>query len=129
MPPVEINELAWRLLDAGYKQFLRVTAHPFWNLGAFLRDMPDDYVRQFAGAALVIFKGDLNYRRISGDVRWDLTAPFADMTRFFPAPLAALRTLKSETLSALPVGMAENFAAADPDWLINGRRGVIQFRP
>jgi damage-control phosphatase, subfamily III len=46
----------------------------------------------------------------------------------FPAPLVALRTLKAEVVVGLPPGVAERERAADPLWLVNGRRGVIQAR-
>jgi len=39
--------------------------------------MPDDLVAEFASAALTIFKGDLNYRRVFGDRDW---APTTDPT-------------------------------------------------
>jgi hypothetical protein len=44
-----------------------------------------------------------------------------------PAPFAALRTLKGELIVDLQPGQADALAAADPTWLINGQRGVIQF--
>jgi hypothetical protein len=37
-----------------------------------------------------------------------------------------LRTLKGELIVGLKPGQAEAVAAADPAWLVNGRRGVIQ---
>ena len=43
-----------------------------------------------------------------------------------PTPLVALRTLKAELIVGLQPGQAEAIAAADPAWLVNGRRGVIQ---
>lgn len=46
----------------------------------------------------------------------------------FPAPLVALRTFKSELVVGLAPGQAEREQAADPEWLVNGRRGVIQAR-
>lgn len=38
-----------------------------------------------------------------------------------------LRTLKGEIMVGLEPGQAEALAAEDPTWLINGKRGVIQF--
>ncbi|RME80999.1 MAG: protein-glutamate O-methyltransferase family protein, partial [Caldilineae bacterium] len=45
---------------------------------------------------------------------------------YFPAALVALRTLKGEHLLGLPEGLEEKLQEQDPDWLVNGRRGVIQ---
>ena len=58
----------------------------------------------FARAALVIFKGDANYRRIVGDALWQPETPFAQVTAYFPAPLLALRTLKSDPIVGLAPG-------------------------
>ena len=44
-----------------------------------------------------------------------------------PAPFCALRTLKGELIVDLQPGQAEALAAADPTWLINGERGIVQF--
>jgi hypothetical protein len=38
-----------------------------------------------------------------------------------------LRTLKGEIMVGLQPGQAEQLAAVDPDWLIDGQRGVIQW--
>ena len=46
-------------------------------------------------------KGDLNYRRLVGDRLWPPTTPFADVTAYFPGPVAALRTLKSDVIVGL----------------------------
>jgi len=49
-----------------------------------------------------------------------------DVTGYFPAPFLTLRTLKGEIMVGLEPGQAEALSAADPTWLINGKRGVIQ---
>ena len=45
----------------------------------------------------------------------------------FPAPFVVLRTLKGEIMVGLEPGQAEAIAAQDPTWLINGKRGIIQY--
>jgi len=37
-----------------------------------------------------------------------------------------VRAIKSEVLVDLAQGQAEELAARDPDWLINGRWGIVQ---
>ena len=80
----------------------------------------------FRGAALVIFKGDANYRRVVGDALWPPETPLASVVDYFPAPLLALRTLKSDPVVGLPAGLAARLDGVDPDWRINGKRGVIE---
>jgi hypothetical protein len=43
--------------------------------------------------------------------------------------LVALRTLKSELASGLKPGQEEMTTQQDPDWLTNGRWGLIQWAP
>ena len=57
---------------------------------------------------------------------WPAGATFADATAYFPAPLIALRTMKSDALVGLPADQLARLDATDRDWRINGRRGVIQ---
>ena len=51
----------------------------FWTLGRPYRDMqardPRLYT-ELATASLIVFKGDLNYRKLVGDLNWETTAPF-----------------------------------------------------
>lgn len=107
---------------------LHLAPDGYWNGPYPLWDMPPRLVETFKGARMVFIKGDANYRRMSGDALWIPETPFADMVAYFPAPLAAMRTLKSDTITGLPPGMAERLDAADPLWRANGRRGVAQAR-
>src|SRR5258705_413727 len=54
--------------------------------------------------------------------------PFADVTDYFPAPLLALRTLKSDAVVGLKTGLEEQLDKEDARWRVNGKRGVIQFK-
>ena len=76
----------------------------------------------------VIVKGDANYRRLLGDAHWDPATPFDRAAAYFPTPLVALRTLKSELIVGLQPGQAARLTALDPEWMTNGRRGVVQAR-
>ena len=89
------------------------------------RDMPPHLRGELAQAALVVVKGDVNYRRLLDDRHWPHTTRMEDVTAYFPAPFVALRTLKGEIMVGLASGQAEQLAVEDPDWLIDGKRGVI----
>jgi hypothetical protein len=105
---------------------LRVLPDPYWNGPRFLWDRPARLTRALDGATAVVVKGDANYRRAVGDAMWPAGPTFADATAYFPAPLIALRTMKSDALVGLPADQLARLDATDRDWRINGRRGVIQ---
>jgi len=75
---------------------------------------------------LAIFKGDANYRRLVGDLHWDHATPFDSIVSYFPSPLVALRTLKSELMAGLQPGQRDNLQNQDPNWLTNARWGIVQ---
>ncbi len=116
--------VAERLRSAAATGRFDINTHWFHCAPFGYHRMPDDLARHFAAAALVIFKGDLNYRRLVGDRRWPPDTAFAATTAYFPAPVAALRILKSEAV----VGV-DPPPDAPPDWRTNGRFGLLQARP
>jgi hypothetical protein len=81
-----------------------------------------------AQSSLVISKGDAHYRRLLGDRHWPFETDFRKIMAYYPTPLVALRTLKSELVAGLKTGQAEAVAHQDPEWLLNGRWGMIQSR-
>ncbi len=46
---------------------------------------------------------------------------------FQPSSILALRTLKADVVTGLRAGQAEQVAQLDPDWMVNGSWGLIQF--
>jgi hypothetical protein len=92
-----------------------------------LRRLPQPVLDELCQADLVIFKGDVNYRRILDDRHWPYTTPMQQAAAYLPFSFASLRTLKGEMVVGLQPGQAEVLSAEDPSWLINGQRGVIHF--
>ena len=122
-------ELARRLRKAWEEQRLRFLPHPFWNSSRFLWDMPADLARPLNEARLVIIKGDANYRRAVGDCLWPPQTPFSHALDYLDAPALCLRTLKSDPVVGLPsADAAARLDRTDPDWRVNGKRGLIQFK-
>ncbi|MBT2397223.1 DUF89 family protein, partial [Streptomyces sp. ISL-100] len=70
---------------------LTLRARPFSCAPLPYADMPADLHEDFATATQTVMKGDLNYRRLVGDQGWPATTPFADVTSYFPGPVAAHR--------------------------------------
>ncbi|WP_406441897.1 damage-control phosphatase ARMT1 family protein [Streptomyces sp. NBC_00631] len=106
---------------------LTVRAHPFSCAPLPYPQMPGDLRAEFAAADLTIFKGDLNYRRLVGDRLWPPTTPFTDVTAWFPGPVAALRTLKSDVITGLSADTVAALDAAEAErWRTAGTHALIQ---
>lgn len=124
----EAYRLGERLSAAFGRGQWRLAPDAFWCSSQFLWQMPPRLKQAFSNAQLVILKGDLNYRRSVGDAIWDTVTPYEDVVSYFPAPLLALRTLKSDPIVGLAPGMATALDQIDGLWRTNGRRGMIQSR-
>lgn len=78
-------------------------------------------------AILVIFKGDLNYRKLLADINWEYTTDFVQALQGFkPTNVASLRTLKCDICVGLLPGQAKELEERDKNWLVTGQYGVIQ---
>ncbi|MFE0512753.1 damage-control phosphatase ARMT1 family protein [Streptomyces sp. NPDC058964] len=119
-----------RLWSAMADGRLIVRAHPFSRAPLPYADMPGDLRADFAAAALTIFKGDLNYRRLVGDRLWSPVTSFRDVTAYFPGPVAALRTLKSDVITGLDARTEAALVAAEGQaWRTGGTHALIQVNP
>jgi len=120
------HELGARLRDHLGAGRLLMEDDPFWTSCLTFRQLPSALRADLACADLVVLKGDVNYRRLLDDRHWPHTTPLEEITHYFPISFLTLRTLKGEIMVGLTPGQAEALAAADPTWLINGQRGIIQ---
>jgi damage-control phosphatase, subfamily III len=121
---------------------LVIRPNRFWtHAGGYWR-MPKVESRLFEdlkSSSLVIFKGDLNYRKLTGDATWDPTTPFAEAI----GPLGpgsglrtlALRTCKADVVVGLPEGEDERLRQTEGGggdsgqrkWAWSGKWAVVQF--
>lgn len=108
-------------------------ADDYWTMpydySAMHTESPDLF-KSLSSASLIIFKGDLNYRKLTGDLKWpyDSTTFEQALRGFGPSALCALRTVKCD----LAVGIGKEGmerASEEDDWMLTGRWGVIQFQP
>lgn len=106
---------------------LILQTHWYWTSPLAMWQMPEELKQELARSSLLISKGDANYRRLLGDRHWPFTTPFLDIVCYLPAPLVALRTLKSEVACGLSASKVKEAIERDPEWLVNGQWGVIQF--
>ncbi|MEY9995153.1 hypothetical protein ABIE67_007185 [Streptomyces sp. V4I8] len=120
------GQVLWSAMTNGR---LTVRAHPFSCAPLPYAEMSGDLREELAAATLTILKGDLNYRRLVGDRRWPPTTPFADVTAYFPGPVAALRTLKSDVITGLDARTEAALVAAEGQrWRTGGTHALIQVR-
>jgi damage-control phosphatase, subfamily III len=129
----------WSSLYAQGQIVLRPNA--FWTKAGSYWRMPYTHPSLFSDlqeSELVIFKGDLNYRKLTGDVMWDPTTPFAEAI----GPLGkeasgvrvlALRTCKADVVVGLPKGLDEKLREAQGGdqakrmWAWSGKWAVVSF--
>lgn len=115
-----------KYIDSGH---LQIQSHLFWNSPLVMWELPEDLQEEWRRSSLVISKGDMNYRRILGDLQWDFGLPFQYVVDYLPVPLVALRTLKAELAVGIGPDRIQKVKEQDPEWLVNGRWGVIHFSP
>jgi hypothetical protein len=130
----------WARLHADGKIILRsnifwTSPGAYWRLPHVAKVLYADLQR----SQLVIFKGDLNYRKLVGDALWDPTTPFAEAV----GPLGlgsgmrtlALRTCKADVVVGLSKGKDEELRQTEGGggdsgqrkWAWSGKYAVVSF--
>ncbi|MUL67912.1 hypothetical protein BOO86_25800 [Mycobacterium sp. CBMA 234] len=127
-PRPQISRIGDRLWDAVRSDRLKVRTHSFFCAPLAFHDMPDDLAAEFATATMTLMKGDLNYRRLVGDRYWPATTPFNQTVGYFPSPVTALRTLKSEVVVGLTSERLAELDASGQQWRTSGANALIQVR-
>ncbi|OLF09602.1 hypothetical protein BU204_32910 [Actinophytocola xanthii] len=122
------GEAGRRLWQGVVDGVVAIRAHPFSCAPWSYHHMPADLAEDFAAASLTIMKGDLNYRRLVGDRWWPPTTPFAAATDYFPGPVAALRTLKSDVVVGVPDEVLTHLDADGEPWRTTGTHALVQVR-
>lgn len=112
---------------------------PFWEIKQNGAGGGDRVWRDLRQSKLVIFKGDLNYRKLTGDVMWPRDTPFKTAILDLATsdiPFVTLRTVKADVCVGLPSGKAEelasNWSRTHPDqhpegWAWSGNYAVVNF--
>ncbi|KAI4220354.1 MAG: hypothetical protein L6R36_007680 [Xanthoria steineri] len=107
----------------------------YWRLPSSAPNLAQD-LRE---SELVIFKGDLNYRKLAGDAMWPTTVPFTHalgpMGPGSGIRTLALRTCKADTVVGLPAGQDERLKSLEGGggdtgarkWAWSGKWAVVQF--
>lgn len=109
-------------------------AHPFWTTAhpfGRMKHVEPGLFEQIASADLVIYKGDLNYRKLTYDCDWPKTTPFSEAL----GPLAekhsgkgartfVLRTCKVDVCVGLNPGLEEQ---SEDGWTRTGKYAVASY--
>ncbi|XP_030558768.1 damage-control phosphatase ARMT1 isoform X2 [Drosophila novamexicana] len=94
----------------------------------YMKTLEPELYRTLQQSKLIIFKGDLNYRKLLSDVCWE---PTQDMRTclggFIPSSFCTVRTIKAEVICGLSEGVVENLKLRDPNWMLTGNYGTIQY--
>jgi hypothetical protein len=117
-----VGRRLWAALGAGT---LELVTDPFYCAPLEFPQMPAGLAARFGAATLTILKGDLNYRRLVGDRSWAPETSFPGTTGYFPGPVAALRTVKSDVVVGLAAGVEAKLPAS---WRTSGAFAMVQVR-
>ncbi|VDM75540.1 unnamed protein product [Strongylus vulgaris] len=105
--------------------------HRFWTYPhpyCEMKSLAADLYKELSEASIIIFKGDLNYRKLISDRDWPFETPFKRaLCGFLPAPMLALRALKSEAVAGLSEEVAEQMRQKpDRKWMTTGDYAVAE---
>ncbi|HEX9060552.1 MAG TPA: damage-control phosphatase ARMT1 family protein [Clostridia bacterium] len=103
-----------------------ISTDAFWTLPCSFINFDEAMKKHFENSDLTIIKGDLNYRRIVEDRKWDHTIDFNSITKYFPSNLLVIRTLKSEVVVGLDIETVKRLNAKEKNWLTSGDYGILQ---
>lgn len=119
---------------------IAINHNPFWTSCENFWAIPDhkELYEDLLESNLIIFKGDLNYRKLTGDLDWDTTTPFTTAIQQLATsnlPVLALRTCKADVVVGLPAGLNEKLIKVYEEmgndvgefWTASGKWAVISF--
>ena len=129
-------------LTASFRQYMKlgkleVKTHPFWTTGYSFHKLPEhapELLKDLRQSHLTIWKGDLNYRKLTDDGLWPHTTQFktalGPMGKGSGVKVLSLRTNKSDTC----VGVRSEARVKELDkeapgkaWVRNGSYAVVSF--
>ncbi len=107
-----------------------IQTHRFFTLPydySHMQQISPELYFTMSQSKFIIFKGDLNYRKLVGDLRWPLNERFETALRGFqPTSFVVLRTCKADVQLEIDLKLAQQVTKLDPRWMVNGKWAVIQ---
>ncbi|GAA5951090.1 hypothetical protein JCM21900_005720 [Sporobolomyces salmonicolor] len=107
--------------------------HPFWITGFTfweLKNEAPDLFLHLANSDLVVFKGDLNHRKLTYDCHAPPSTPFDVAIGPLASepgtpPVLSLRTIKSDVVVGVPAEKAAELDDQEKGWKISGKYAVV----
>ncbi|KAK0161787.1 hypothetical protein PV327_008201 [Microctonus hyperodae] len=122
----ELGEKCWNYIESGQ---WTIEVESFWTEPYDFSEMKDkspELYAKLSEAKLVIFKGDLNYRKLLGDINWMYETNLATALRGFkPTNIVSLRTIKADLIVGLSCEKATELFKEQENWMITGQYGLI----
>ncbi|CAG9855611.1 unnamed protein product [Phyllotreta striolata] len=129
-PKESMRKLGHRWTDYIDKKKWVIYVYDFWTLPfdfSYMAKVDPDLYRKLAQAKAVFFKGDLNYRKLFGELNWEpSTSVDEGLRNFNPTALCIIRTVKADIICGVPKNVALELDAKDEKWSEKGEYGVIQ---
>ncbi|EAW25578.1 damage-control phosphatase ARMT1 family protein [Aspergillus fischeri NRRL 181] len=132
-----LDQLIPRLRKLFQSGAITTTSDPFWTTPFSFHEMPSKapaLFKELQNSYLVIFKGDLNYRKLTRDGLWPHTTTYetalGPLGKESGVKSLALRTNKSDVCVGIPAQSkvdALNEEAPGGAWIRNGKYAVVSF--
>ncbi|KAJ5132170.1 hypothetical protein N7448_006328 [Penicillium atrosanguineum] len=132
-----LDQLTLRLRKLFKSGAITTTSDPFWTTPFSFHEMPSKapaLFKELQNSYLVIFKGDLNYRKLTRDGLWPHTTTYEEalgpLGKQSGIKILALRTNKSDVCVGVPTQRevdALNEEAPSGAWIQNGKYAVVSF--
>ncbi|GAA5985642.1 hypothetical protein JCM11641_001459 [Rhodosporidiobolus odoratus] len=102
------------------------TGYSFWEL---VKEAPDLFLH-LADSDLVLYKGDLNHRRLTYDAHTPPDTPFSIAigplaSQSGAPPVLSMRTIKSDVVVGISAEKAQQLDKEEPGWKISGKYAVV----
>jgi hypothetical protein len=132
-----LDQLIPRLRKFFQSGAITTTSDPFWTTPFSFHEMPSKapaLFKELQNSYLVIFKGDLNYRKLTRDGMWPHTTTYEEalgpLGKQSGVRILSLRTNKSDVCVGVPTQSkvdALNEEAPGGAWIKNGKYAVVSF--
>jgi hypothetical protein len=132
-----LDQLIPRLRKFFQSGAITTTSDPFWTTPFSFNELPSKapaLFKKLQDSYLVIFKGDLNYRKLTRDGLWPHTTTYEEalgpLGKQSGVKILALRTNKSDVCVGVPTQSKVdtlNEEAPGGAWIRNGKYAVVSF--